>query len=209
MAEPRDRGDEFATNPNDSSPTRIRFWVLAFTVGLAAITYLDRVCIAHADVSAAIKAELRISDKQMGWVYSAFTLAYALFEMPTGAWGDRIGTRRVLTRVVLWWSSFTIATAASFNYASLLMIRFLFGAGEAGAFPNVTRTFSRWFPMTERGRAQGVFFAGAHLGGGLTPVCSCTVLLGVLLLEKAFSCHCWWDSVGFVSRPWRRYRLVP
>ena len=77
---------------------------------------------------------------------------------------------------MIWWSTFTIATAAAFNYASLLAVRFLFGVGEAGAFPNVSRTFSRWFPASERGTAQGIFFAGAHLGGGLTPI-----LVGVLL----------------------------
>src|SRR3954468_14938547 len=131
--------------------TRVRHRVLAMVVALAAITYLDRVCISHAGVTASIKGELGLSDKQMGLVYSAFTLAYALFEIPTGAWGDRVGTRRVLTRIVAWWSSFTIATAAAFDYGSLLLIRFLFGAGEAGAFPNVTRTFSRWFPVAERG----------------------------------------------------------
>jgi MFS transporter, ACS family, glucarate transporter len=154
----------------------VRFSVLAFAVALAAITYLDRVCISHASVTASIQAELRLSDKQMSLVYSAFTLAYALFEMPTGAWGDRVGPRRVLTRIVVWWSSFTIATATITSYGSLLLVRFLFGAGEAGAFPNVTRTFSRWFPVSERGTAQGIFFAGAHLGGGLTPI-----LVGFLL----------------------------
>ena len=94
-------------------------------------------------------------------------LASSLLERrayPTGAWGDRVGTRRVLTRIVVWWSAFTAVTAAAFNYASLLTIRFLFGAGEAGAFPNVAKTFSRWFPVSERGTAQGIFFAGAHLG---------------------------------------------
>ena len=77
---------------------------------------------------------------------------------------------------MIWWSSFTIATAAAFNYASLLAVRFLFGMGEAGAFPNASKTFSRWFPASERGTAQGIFFAGAHLGGGLTPI-----LVGALL----------------------------
>ena len=152
------------------TPTMVRRRVLAMTVALAGLTYLDRVCISHAGVTASIKEELGISDKQMGLVYSAFTLAYALFELPTGAWGDRVGTRRVLTRIVAWWSTFTIATAAAFSYRSMLAIRFLFGAGEAGAFPNVARTLSRWFPTAERGAAQGVFFAGAHLGGGLTPM---------------------------------------
>jgi MFS family permease len=150
--------------PRDSG---IRYRVLGFTVALAGITYLDRVCIAQTAQS--IMNELSLSKEQMGYVFSAFTIAYALFEMPTGAWGDRLGTRRLLTRIVVWWSGFTIATAAAFDYASLLAVRFLFGMGEAGAFPNVSRTFSRWFPLSERGTAQGVFFAGAHLGGGLTP----------------------------------------
>ena len=174
-------------------PTHVRRRVLAMLVALAAITYLDRVCISHAGVTASIKGELEISDKQMGLVFSAFTLAYALFEMPTGAWGDRVGTRRVLTRIVGWWSSFTIATAAAFDFRSLLAIRFLFGAGEAGAFPNVTRTLSRWFPVAERGTAQGIFFAGAHLGGGLTPMLV-TALLGVLPWRGIFVLF---GSVGF------------
>jgi MFS family permease len=178
----------------DGPITRVRYQVLAFTVALAAVTYLDRVCIAHADVTAAIKRELGLSDQQMSLVFSAFTLAYALFEMPTGAWGDRVGTRRVLTRIVVWWSSFTIATAAAFNYASLLAIRFLFGAGEAGAFPNVTRTFSRWFPVVERGTAQGIFFAGAHLGGGLTPI-AVSALLAYLPWRAVFVVF---GAVGFV-----------
>ena len=146
----------------------VRYRVLGFTVALAWITYLDRVCIAS--TAQDLMRDLNLSMQQMGFVFSAFTIAYALFEIPTGAWGDRIGTRRLLTRIVIWWSSFTIATAAAFNFTSLLIVRFLFGAGEAGAFPNVSKTFSRWFPVTERGTAQGIFFAGAHLGGGLTPL---------------------------------------
>jgi MFS transporter, ACS family, glucarate transporter len=181
-------------NPTATGRTRVRYRVLAMVVALAAITYLDRVCISHAGVTSSIKGELGLSDKQMGLVYSAFTLAYALFEMPTGAWGDRVGTRRVLTRIVAWWSSFTIVTAAAFDFRSLLAIRFLFGAGEAGAFPNVTRTLSRWFPVTERGTAQGIFFAGAHLGGGLTPMLV-TALLGVLSWRAIFVLF---GSVGFL-----------
>src|SRR3954463_14482093 len=159
----------------DGPITRIRYQVLAFTVALAAVTYLDRVCIAQ--TAADMMRELGLTSVQMGYVFSAFTLAYALFEIPTGAWGDRIGARRVLTRIVVWWSSFTMATAAAYNYTSLLAVRFLFGMGEAGAFPNVSKTFSRWFPAVERGTAQGIFFAGAHLGGGLTPLLVTYLLL--------------------------------
>lgn len=192
--------------PGPSGParprTRARYGVLAFTVALAAITYLDRVCIAHAEVTASIQRELAISDRRMGLVFSAFTLAYALFEIPTGAWGDRVGPRRVLARIVAWWSTFTIATAASFNDASLLLVRFLFGAGEAGAFPNAARTLSRWFPAAERGTAQGVFFAGAHLSGGLTPllVSALLVVLPWRLLFVVFG------MLGFVwVAAWSRW----
>jgi MFS family permease len=149
-------------------PTRVRFGVLGFCVMLAAITYLDRICIAI--TAPYMMRELGLSQLQMGFVFSAFTIAYGVFEIPTGYWGDRIGPRRVLTRIVVWWSAFTMATAAAFNYTSLLVTRFLFGVGEAGAWPNAALTFSRWFPASERGRAQGIFFMGAHAAGGITPL---------------------------------------
>ena len=138
------------------------------TMVLAAITYLDRVSISVARPY--IARDLNLSPTQMGYVFSAFYLAYAAFEIPTGWWGDRIGTRRVLTRIVCWWSAFTVLTGVAFSYSSLLAIRFLFGAGEAGALPNAARTFSRWFPRQERGTAQGIFFMSMHLAGGLTPL---------------------------------------
>ena len=155
-------------NPNVERMTRARYRVLALAVLLAGITYLDRVCISL--TAPAMMRDLGMSKVQMSLVFSAFTLAYGLFEIPTGWWGDRIGTRRVLARIVIWWSSFTMFTAGAFSYVSLLAIRFLFGVGEAGAWPNAAKTFSRWFPVTERGTAQGIFFMGAHLAGGLTPL---------------------------------------
>ncbi len=148
--------------------TRTRYKVLALCVMLAGITYLDRICISI--TRPRMQEEMGLSATQMGWVFAAFQLAYGLFEIPSGHWGDKIGTRNVLTRIVLWWSTFTMLTAMTFNYSSLLVIRFLFGIGEAGAWPNVARTFSRWFPVQERATAQGIFFMGAHLAGGLTPL---------------------------------------
>jgi MFS family permease len=148
--------------------TRVRYKVLSFLVLLAGVTYLDRVCIAN--LAPYITQDLGLTPVQMSMVFSAFTVAYGLFEMPTGYWGDRVGTRSVLTRIVTWWSLFTVATAAAFNYWSLIVIRFLFGVGEAGAWPNSGKTISMWFPLTERGRAQGIFFAGAHLSGAATPL---------------------------------------
>jgi ACS family glucarate transporter-like MFS transporter len=146
----------------------VRHRVVAFAVALAAVTYFDRVCIST--LAPAIMLDLRISRVQMGYIFSAFTLAYAIFEIPTAWWGERAGTRKVLARIVAWWSSFTIATAVAWGFWSLASIRFLFGMGEAGAWPNVAKTFSRWIPAAERGRVQGVFFMGAHLAGGVTPL---------------------------------------
>jgi MFS family permease len=148
--------------------TRIRYRVVAMAILLAMVTYLDRVCIST--LADEIMADLSLSERQMSLVFSAFALAYAVFEIPTAWWADRAGTRRVLTRIVVWWSCFTMATAGAWNYASLLVTRFLFGMGEAGAWPSVARTFSQWIPRRERGTVQGIFFMGAHLSGGVTPL---------------------------------------
>ncbi|MFN8058014.1 MAG: MFS transporter [Vicinamibacterales bacterium] len=149
----------------DASNARSR--LLQFAFALAAVTYLDRVCISAA--APAIMEELDLSVWQMSVVFSAFTLAYSLFEVPSGRLGDTVGPRRVLTRIVLWWSAFTMATGAAAGFASLLVVRFLFGAGEAGAFPNISQAFSRWFPLRERGKANGVLFFGSRLGGAVAP----------------------------------------
>jgi MFS family permease len=164
------------------------------------VTYLDRVCISK--LAPDIMRDLGLSKVQMGWVFSAFALAYAIFEIPTAWWADRQGTRRVLTRIVIWWSCFTIATAAAFNFASLLALRFLFGMGEAGAWPSVARTFSRWIPRRERGTIQGVFFSGALLAGGVTPLLV-MVLLQYLHWRMIFVCF---GLVGFVwALVWHRW----
>ena len=157
--------------------SRVRYRVLMFLGALGAVTYLDRVSISVA--AQPMMRDLGFNALQMGAVFSAFTLAYAIFEIPTGWWGDRRGTRRVLARIVTWWSAFTMLTGAAAGYASLLVTRFLFGAGEAGAWPNVARTASRWFPLTRRGTAQGVFFMGCHISGGLTPLLVTAMLVSM------------------------------
>jgi ACS family glucarate transporter-like MFS transporter len=146
--------------------TRVRAKVLAFAFLLAAVTYLDRICISAA--APFIMDDLHLSVVQMSVVFSAFTLAYSLFEIPSGWLGDVRGPRRVLTRIVLWWSAFTMLTGAARGFLPLVAIRFLFGAGEAGAFPNIARSFSKWFPPRERGRANGVMFLGSRIGGMLS-----------------------------------------
>jgi ACS family glucarate transporter-like MFS transporter len=173
-------------------PTHTRYRVVALMTSLGMITYLDRACIAT--LAPGIIRDLGLTTVQMGYVFTVFQLAYALFEIPTGWWADRKGTRAVLARIVLWWSCLTAATAAAFSYPVLLAIRFLFGVGEAGAWPCVARTFSRWIPARERGTVQGVFFAGAHLVGGLTPALTLS-LLGILTWRQIFVCY---GLVGFV-----------
>ena len=148
------------------TPSRVRYRVLRMAFFLAIVTYLDRVCISIA--TPFIMQDLGLSLVQMGTVFGAFTLAYSLFEVPSGWLGDVIGPRRVLTRIVLWWSAFTMLTGAAQGLRSLVAIRFLFGAGEAGAFPNAVRSFSQWFPSRERGMANGVLFFGSRLGGAIT-----------------------------------------
>ncbi len=153
--------------PAMARPTKTRYWVIVFAVALAIIQYVDRVCISQA--APFISRDLGLNKVQMGWVFSAFTLAYALFEIPSGYLGDWIGPRKVLLRIVLWWSFFTAATGWVWNWVSLLVTRFLFGAGEAGAFPNLTKAFHRWLPHHERTRAQGIMWMSARLGGAFTP----------------------------------------
>lgn len=150
-----------------SAPGRMRYVVVGFAVALAGVTYLDRICISI--LAPSIMRDLSLSRIEMSYVFTVFAIAYALFEIPSAWWGERVGTRRVLTRIVCWWSAFTMATGLATNFMVMLLVRFLFGAGEAGAWPNAARTFSRWIPIGERGRVQGVFFAGAFLAGGLTP----------------------------------------
>ena len=139
------------------------------------ITYLDRVC--FGTVVPLIKDEFGFNDDMKGYLFTAFALAYALFEVPSGWLGDVFGPKRTLVRIVLWWSAFTALTGSVYPtpsspmlaFAFLLAIRFLFGMGEAGAYPNIARALGNWFPFQERGMAQGTVWMAGRLAGGLTP----------------------------------------
>lgn len=144
-----------------------RHWVLVLLFFLSVITYVDRVCISVA--GPVMQQELGLTPTMWGWVVGAFTISYALFEIPTGAMGDRVGSRVTLTRIVLWWSAFTALTGAVSNFFVLLGTRFLFGVGEAGAYPNASSTISRWFPKAQRARASSVVWGASRLGGALSP----------------------------------------
>jgi ACS family glucarate transporter-like MFS transporter len=157
--------------------------MFVFVIVLAIITYIDRVCISQA--APLIRADLRLSETQMGWVFSAFTIAYAVFEIPGGWMGDRYGPRSVLMKVVMMWSLFTALTGAAWNFTSMVVCRFLFGAGEAGCFPNVTKIFTIWLPSNERVRAQGILWLCARWGGAFTPLLV-AVVLGYMQWRWAF-----------------------
>jgi MFS family permease len=171
-------------------PTRVRYGVLGFLCALAFVLYIDRICISKAATD--IERDLGISHTAMGFIFGAFTVAYGLFEVPTGRWGDRFGSRGVLVRIVLWWSAFTVLTAAVWRFSLdsgyriplgsdvalplvfdsfllMILIRFLFGAGEAGALPNMARVIARWFPADARGPAQGYVNTAMLIGGAVTP----------------------------------------
>jgi MFS transporter, ACS family, glucarate transporter len=149
-------------------PTRARYVVLAFLCTLALLLYVDRVCIGQA--AASIERDLSLSKTQMAWIFNAFTLAYCLFEVPTGHWGDRFGSRGVIARIAIWWSIFTALSGAALGFWSLLAIRFLFGAGEAGAYPNTARVITRWFPLKARGKVRGAVVFVSFIGAAIAPV---------------------------------------
>lgn len=148
-------------------PTRARYWVIVFAVTLAILAYIDRVAISMA--APEMMRDLGFDKVQMGLVFSAFAVAYALFEIPGGWLGDWMGPRKVLMRIVIWWSAFTALTGVVRGLYSLLLVRFLFGAGEAGCFPNLTKAFTTWLPADERVRAQGFMWTFARWGGAFTP----------------------------------------
>lgn len=161
----------------EARPTFVRLGVLAFLCTMALLLYVDRVCIGQA--AASIRSELGLSRTQMGWVFTVFSLAYAIFEVPAGHWGDRHGSRGVIARVVVMWSIFTALTGAATGLMSLLIIRFLFGAGEAGAFPNAARVVTRWFPAHERGRARGAITFVSLVGAAISPVVAAYLIRAV------------------------------
>src|SRR5690349_12366356 len=132
-------------------PTSVRHIILWLTVLLYMVTYFDRVMISTAMPE--IQKEFGFSTVTVGWIFAAFQISYALFQIPGGWLGDYIGPRKMLTYIVLWWSAFTAFTAMAWSLSSMVVCRFLFGMGEAGAFPNATRSLSRWMLPAERGWA--------------------------------------------------------
>ena len=146
--------------------SRQRYILIAILFFHTVNTYMDRVCIASAKGD--IIRDLGISDQMMGWIFGIFAVGYALFQVPSGWFADRFGPRKGLTIVVSFWSTFTMLTGAAYSALSMLVYRFIFGVGEAGAFPGATRAFYRWLPVKERGIAQGINFSGSRIGAAIS-----------------------------------------
>ena len=151
--------------------------ILTMLVILGMVTFLDRINISVAGSS--IMHDLNLSPSEWGWVQSAFILSYGLMQIPMGALGDRFGHRKILAAIVLWWSAFTAFTGLAGGLVSLLVIRFMFGIGEAGSSPCSTGVISRWFEKGEVGKAQGYVWAASRMGGALTPFVVIPVMMWV------------------------------
>ncbi len=151
--------------------------ILTMLVILGMVTFLDRINISVAGSS--IMHDLNLSPAEWGWVQSAFILSYGLMQIPMGALGDRFGHRSILAIIVLWWSLFTAFTGMAGGLMSLLVIRFMFGIGEAGSSPCSTGVISRWFEKNEVGKAQGYVWAASRMGGALTPFVVIPVMMTV------------------------------
>jgi ACS family glucarate transporter-like MFS transporter len=160
--------------PQIQPASHARYWVVAFGMSLAVLSFIDRVALAQA--APLISKDLHLSKTQMGSVFAAFLTSYALFEVPSAWYGDRVGPRKGLLRIVSAWSVFTALTGAAWNFASMVCIQFLFGMGDAGCFPLITKSFRSWLPPPERTKAQGYLWAAARWGAAFTPLLVVAVL---------------------------------
>ena len=192
-------------SPSATKPTNARHWVIFCAVTLAVITYFDRVSISQA--APLISEELGLTKVEMGRAFSAFALGYFLMQVPGGWMSDWIGPRRVLTGIVLWWSFFTAATGWAWNLIALIAARLLFGLGQGGGFPVLTKTFSTWLPQPEQVRAQGLMWLFARWGGAFSPLLVVT-LIQFMSWRRAFEIL---GALGIVWAVffWRWYRDNP
>jgi sugar phosphate permease len=191
--------------PAQLQPSRGRWYVLLLISVMYLITYLDRVNISTA--APAISKEFGFDKVTMGIIFSAFVWAYALFQVPGGWLSDRFGPRGVLAGVVTYWSIMTAATAAAFSGTSFIVVRFLFGVGEAGAFPGATRAMQLWYPQRERGFVQGVTHSASRLGAAIAPPLVVLIMTQLGWRPVFFIC----GAVGIVWALWwsLTYRNLP
>ena len=170
---------------------------------LTTLTYLDRICISLVGVR--LKADLHLNNEQFGWVVAAFALAYAVFEIPSGMLGDRIGPRKIFIRIVLLWSLFTVLTGLVNGLITLIIVRFLFGVGESGVYPNSMLVVSRWFPVQETGKVLSWVGIGSQIGSAIAPLIIVPIaaiygwrmpffVIGSIGLVWAWICYGWFQD---------------
>ena len=191
--------------PAQERPTRVRYIMLGLVVMAYFITYLDRVLLSNA--MPVIQKQFLFSTEMLGLITGSYQLAYFLFQIPGGWFGDRVGPRIALASVVVWWSVLTFVTGLSVSVPMLMVCLFMIGVGEAGAFPIANRALSRWMLPVERGFAQGATHAGSRLASTLTPVLVATLI-------GAYSWHAPFFIFGLVGIIWAGtwywyYRDVP
>lgn len=190
--------------------SRVRYVVLAFACALSMLTYLDRACFGQ--VASTLASELSLdSVADLKWAFTAFTLAYAIFEIPTGWLGDTWGPRVTLIRIVVWWSLCTALTGVvGWKHGSylvgglttLIVLRFLFGMGEAGAYPNITRALHNWLPNDQASTAQGWVWMSGRLMGGLTPLVWTLLVLGTAWTPSLISWRSAFALFGLIGLAW-------
>ena len=176
----------------------IRYLLVTWLFILSAVAYLDRTNISIAGIQ--ISKEFAIDNTHLGWVFSAFLIGYAALQVPAGLLVHRFGTRLVLTFAVLWWGFFTVLTALvpptmSGSIIILILVRFALGSGEATMYPATSQFVERWFPKSERGKANGIIFGGVGVGSGLTPP-----LVTAIILHYGWRASFWFSAlVGVVA----------
>jgi sugar phosphate permease len=192
-------------DPTSERPSKGRWYVLLLISVMYLITYLDRVNISTA--APEIAKEFGFDKVTMGVIFSAFVWAYAVFQVPGGWLSDRFGPRGVLTGVVAYWSIMTAATAAAFGGVSFIVVRFLFGIGEAGAFPGATRAMQLWYPRRERGLVQGITHSASRLGAAISPPIVVLIMSSLGWRPVFYIC----GAIGFLWSLWwaLTYRNLP
>jgi MFS transporter, ACS family, glucarate transporter len=186
----------FSRGPSSTVP--IRYLLVVWLFVLSAVAYLDRTNISIAGIQ--IGKEFAINNTHLGWVFSAFLIGYAAFQVPAGLLVHRFGTRLVLTFAVLWWGIFTVLTTLvppnmSGSIVVLVLVRFALGSGEATMYPATSQFVERWFPMRERGKANGIIFGGVGVGSGLTPP-----LVTAIIVHYGWRASFWFSAiVGIVA----------
>jgi sugar phosphate permease len=198
-------GSKHMAEPAHTQPSRGRWYILFLISVMYLITYLDRVNIATA--APQISKEFGFDNVTMGFIFSAFVWAYALFQVPGGWMSDRFGARTVLATIVAYWSIMTAATGLAFSATSFIVLRFLFGVGEAGAFPGATRAMQLWYPRSERGFVQGITHSASRAGAAIAPPLVLLIMINLSWRWAFLIC----GMVGLVWSLWwsLSYRNLP